>query len=151
MTASVFAPHGKPGYIGVNIVLDTNIIVAATRSQRGASFKLLSLVGKGHFNIALSVPLVVEYEDVLLRCPEIVTPSDTDKLLNYLCSVAHLQEIFYLWRPFLPDAKDDFVMELAVAAGCDYIVTHNLRDFAGIHKFGIQALSPAAYLQQLGV
>lgn len=135
----------------MNLVLDTNVIIAATRSKRGASFKLLSLVGKGHFDIALSVPLMAEYEDVLLRDPNIITPEKTAKLLNYLCSVAHLQDIFYLWRPVLPDPKDDLVLELAVAAQCDYIVTHNISDFRGTPKFGIQAVTPAAYLHVLGV
>lgn len=58
----------------MNIVLDTNVIIAAIRSRRGASFKLLSLVGRGYFDIALSVPLVAEYEDVLLRDPNIISP-----------------------------------------------------------------------------
>lgn len=49
------------------IVLDTNVIYSALRSRRGASFRLLSLLDSARFEINLSVPLVIEYEDVLLR------------------------------------------------------------------------------------
>jgi predicted nucleic acid-binding protein len=49
------------------IVLDTNVIIAAQRSRRGASAKLMTLVGTGRFEVHLSVPLVLEYEDVLRR------------------------------------------------------------------------------------
>ncbi len=49
------------------VVIDTNVVVAGLRSKLGAAFKLLALVGTGQFEIHLSVPLVFEYEDVLLR------------------------------------------------------------------------------------
>jgi hypothetical protein len=81
---------------------------------------LLSEVGQGAFEIALSVPLVLEYEDALLRAELTRLGRDAvDDVLDYFCKVAHLQQIFYLWRPFLPDPKDDMVLELAVAACCE--------------------------------
>jgi predicted nucleic acid-binding protein len=46
------------------VVLDTNIFIAALRSRREASFKLLSLIGTGKFDLYISVPLILEYEDV---------------------------------------------------------------------------------------
>jgi putative PIN family toxin of toxin-antitoxin system len=49
------------------VVLDTNVIIAAQRSNRGASAKLMSLIGTDRFEVHLSVPLVLEYEEVLLR------------------------------------------------------------------------------------
>jgi hypothetical protein len=63
--------------------------------------------------------------------------------------VAVRQEIFFLWRPFLKDPGDDLVLEAAVAADCDSIVTYNLRDFAGIDRFDLRALSPGAFLNEL--
>ncbi len=134
------------------IVLDTNVLVTAMRSRRGTAFKLLSRVGSNDFDIHLSVPLVMEYEEVLLRQLEqtVMTPTDVDNLLNYLCSVAYFHEIFYLWRPYLRDPDDEFILELAVTARCDYIITYNLRDFRGIEKFGVHAITPAELLAQLG-
>ena len=136
------------------IVLDTNVLVAGLRSRRGASFRLLSEIGKGRFEIALSVPLVLEYEDdALLRHSDVtrLNQADVDALLDYLCSVAHLQQIFYLWRPFLPDPKDDLLLELAVAARCQVVVTFNRRDFARVGQFGVSVVEPGSFLSGLGV
>jgi len=135
------------------VVIDTNVVVAGLRSKRGASFRLLSDVGKGRFEIALSVPLVLEYEDALLRHSDVtrLSRADVDAVLDYFCSVAHLQQIFYLWRPLLPDPKDDLVLELAVAARCHTIVTFNRRDFVGADKFGVSVVEPGPFLSGLGV
>lgn len=135
------------------VVLDTNVLVAALRSRRGASFLLLEKVGTDAFEIALSVPLVLEYEDVLVRHrPETgLGPRDIATVIDYLCSVAHRQDIFYLWRPFLRDPKDDMVLELAVAAECEGIVTFNARDLAEARQFGKWVLTPRDFLQRIGV
>lgn len=135
------------------VVVDTNVVVAGLRSKRGASFRLLSEIGKGRFEIALSVPLVLEYEDALLRHSDVtgMSRTDVDAVLNFLCSVAHLQQIFYLWRPLLPDPKDDLLLELAVAARCHAIITFNQRDFVGAAKFRVSIVEPGPFLSGLGV
>jgi predicted nucleic acid-binding protein len=135
------------------VALDTNVLVAGLRSRRGASFRLLSEVGRGKFEIALSVPLVLEYEDALLRHAPVtgLSPRDVDAILDYFCSVAHLQTIFFLWRPLLPDPKDDLVLELAVAAGCRTVVTYNVRDFRAGESLGIRARQPGPFLKAIGV
>jgi putative PIN family toxin of toxin-antitoxin system len=135
------------------IVVDTSVLVAGLRSRRGAAFRLLREVGKGRFEIALSVPLVLEYEDVLLRqaADMALSAADIDTLLDYFCRVAHLQRIFFLWRPLLPDPKDDLVLEVAVAAECQTVVTYNVRHFAGTERFGIQVLEPGPFLRSIGV
>jgi putative PIN family toxin of toxin-antitoxin system len=135
------------------IVVDTNVVVAGLRSRKGASHRLLSAIGTGRFEIALSVPLVLEYEDALHRQLAVtgLSRADVDAVLDYFCRVALQQDIFFLWRPYLPDPKDDMLLELAVAASCQAIVTHNLRDFAGVGRFGIDALPPAVFLARIGV
>ncbi|HEX8452891.1 MAG TPA: putative toxin-antitoxin system toxin component, PIN family [Longimicrobium sp.] len=134
------------------IVIDTNVLVAGLRSRNGVAFLLLSLVGTERCGINLSVPLVLEYEDVLLRREAGIplSASDIDAVLDFHCSVARTHEIFFLWRPYLRDPKDDMVLELAVKAGCPFIVTYNERDFAGCERFGIKALTPAAFLKKIG-
>jgi predicted nucleic acid-binding protein len=97
----------------------------------------------------MSVPLYVEYQDVLLRpgmVPATLTPEDILAFCRYLASISHLQEIYYLWRPRLGDAGDDMVFEVAVAAQARYIITHNVQDFAGATEFGVTALRPAEFL-----
>ena len=114
---------------------------------------LLSLVGSGHFGINLSVPLVLEYEEVLLRSESsIALPrSAIENVLDYHCSVARRHQIFFLWRPYLKDPRDDMVLELAVKAGCRFIVTYNLRDFAGCERFRVRTLRPVEFLRHIGV
>jgi predicted nucleic acid-binding protein len=100
--------------------------------------------------ICLSVSLYTEWQAVMSR-PENLPPGqnvdDSLAFLRYLASIAHLQEIHFLWRPFLKDAADDMVLELAFAASCQYIVTHNLRDFAGCETLGIEVISPTQFLK----
>jgi len=128
--------------------LDTNVFISALRSRNGASFRVLSLIGTGAFQISLSVPLVLEYESVAKQMSRVLglSDSDIDDVIDYVCRVAKHQDIYYLWRPFLRDPMDDMVLELAVASGSDFIVTHNVRDFAGIEQFGVQAITPQQFL-----
>ena len=136
----------------MKIVIDTNVLVAALRSRRGASFKLVSFLPNDKFSIFISVPLVLEYEDALMRLESsAITEQDIRDFVDFLCEIGHHQEIFFLWRPFLPDPSDDHVLEVAVAAGCDAIVTYNKRDFKGIERFGLRILDPRELLSEIGV
>ena len=134
------------------IVLDTNVLVAGLRSRRGASFRILSEVGGGKFDICVSVPLVLEYEEVLLRELDAlrVDRQVVHAVLDYFCSVGLPQDIFFLWRPVLRDPEDEMVLEVAVAGQCSFVVTHNVRDFKDITKFGIKTITPKGFLQHLG-
>ena len=134
------------------IVMDTNVLISALRSRRGPSFKMLGLIGKGNFEISLSVPLVLEYEAVAkrLRWSDKPAWSHVSNILDYLCAVAQRHQIFYLWRPFLKDPKDDMVLELAVTANCDFIVTYNKRDFQGAEHFGLRVVTPKEFLEEIG-
>ena len=137
---------GKP-----HVILDTNVLIAGLRSRRGASFALLELLAEDAFEISVSVPLVLEYEAVARRqARELgLTHADVDAVVDFVCAQAHHRKIFYLWRPFLRDANDDMVLEVAVEAQCPFIVTFNTRDFAGVEQFGIQTLTPGQFLARL--
>jgi predicted nucleic acid-binding protein len=94
----------------------------------------------------------MEWVSVLTRSENLPPGISREKTLGFLrrlLSLSHLQQIHYLWRPFLPDPDDDMVLELAFAADCKYIVTHNLADFRGSDKLGIAAVSPGDFLEQL--
>lgn len=134
------------------VVIDTNVLVAAIRSRGGSSFSVLSQVGNGAFELAVSVSLVLEYESVLLRhiSESALSERQIRDIIDFVCENAIWQEIFFLWRPYLRDADDDLILELAFAAGCDAIVTHNVRDFSGAEQLGIRVITPANFLREIG-
>jgi putative PIN family toxin of toxin-antitoxin system len=129
------------------VVLDTNVLVSALRSRRGASFALLERIGTDLFDIAISVPLVLEYEDAMLRHRGSLTVAQVGDVIDYICGVARHHRVFFLWRPLLRDPNDDMVAEVAVASGARAIVTHNERDFIGVEKFGVKIWSPKRLLE----
>lgn len=137
----------------LQIVIDTNVIVAGLRSNRGSAFQMLQLIGTGKFDINISVPLILEYHDVLLRQLAYLPLSedDVDSLIDYYCAVGRQREIFYLWRPTLRDPEDEMLLELAVKAQCDFLVTFNRRHFQGTEQFGITILTPNEFLKKIGV
>ena len=134
------------------VVIDTNVVVAAFRSKQGASFKLIQLVGKGKFEINLSVPLVLEYEQASKRSEWPGKPpwKYISDILDYLCLEGRQRDIHFLWRPREKDPKDDMVLEVAVAGTCDCIITFNKHDFTDAHLFGLELLTPQEFLRKTG-
>lgn len=135
------------------VVLDTNILVAASRSQSGASFALLQALRNGQFIALASVPLMLEYEAVLKR-PEQLAVSRrsvamTDAFLDALSLRIEPVHLHYLWRPQLRDPADEMVLETALNGRVDALVTLNVADFAAACRFRLPVLAAGAFLRQL--
>lgn len=133
----------------LRVIFDTNVLAAALRSKNGAAYQLVSLLLSAKFEIALSLPLYMEYRDVLLRPnvkPAGVSDADIADFIDEILSKSQTQNIYFLWRPWLKDEKDDMILELAIASQADYIVTFNLKDFRNIELFGIEAIAPKVFL-----
>ena len=115
------------------VTLDTNIIYQALKSASGASFFIFQQVRERKIQIALSVSLFEEYEDVLKREKSLkdfgLDIEDIDKFLRFIAYVGKPYTIYYLFRPNLKDENDNMVVELAVTSQSDYIVTSNIKDF----------------------
>jgi len=132
------------------VVLDTNVIVSALRSRRGASFAILSSIGREWVPL-ISVPLILEYEAVgkrqaeLLKIPE----ATVEAIIRACCFFGRETDIHFRLRPFLPDPGDEFLLELAVAGRASAIVTHNVRHFVGVERFGIQVMTPREFLKTI--
>ncbi|MBF0231017.1 MAG: putative toxin-antitoxin system toxin component, PIN family [Desulfamplus sp.] len=132
-------------------VLDTNILFAGLYSAQGASFQVLQAVKSKVVEPVLSVALLFEYEDVLKRNSEKlgITYEDIELLLDNICDLGSFYKIHYLWRPLLPDPKDDHVLELAVASQVKHITTFNAKDFKGSEQFDVNIITPKQLLEKI--
>lgn len=134
------------------VVIDTNVLVSALRSSRGASFRLLKILGDSRWRPNLTAGLALEYEAVLKRenQPFGMATADIDDLLDAFCAYSGLHHLYFQWRPVALDPDDDLVIEAAIASHSDFIVTFNKRDFTGSHRFGIECLNPKEFLILIG-
>ena len=138
----------------MNIVLDTNVFVAALISDRGASLEVVRRCLQRRYQPCFSLALFAEYRDLLgrdalyERC--LLDAGERDELFRALMAVSRMTEIYYLWRPNLSDEGDNHVMELAVAARAELIVTHNRSDFlrSELRFPEIRVLAPAEFLKE---
>ncbi len=133
----------------IQIVIDTNILVAAFRSTRGAANHLIKTLVDERFEIAISTPLLFEYEDVLKRpeMSEFISHQEVDDAIESLRVIAKEYEIFFLWRLLAVDPDDAFILELAVRSNAKYIVTYNPKDFASAVDFDITLITPRDFLE----
>lgn len=141
----------------MNIVIDTNVILSALFSKNGASYQLVRWLFETNKKVNIvSIPLVIEFEDVLLRPEHLtkyknLTKSDIRRFIDDICTISKHQTIYYLWRPYLSDPKDDMVLETAFNGSADYIITHNIKDFRNVeHTFSIQVITPKLFLKEIG-
>jgi len=131
------------------LVLDTNVLVAAFRSRRGASCELVQSIGSGARRLNISVPLALEYEEVLKRKDMFgvgITADVIDEFLDYVFRVSNLVPFVLRRRPILRDPDDEGILEVAIQCRA-MIVTHNIRDFMGAERFGIPVKTPAEFLK----
>ncbi|WP_020561162.1 putative toxin-antitoxin system toxin component, PIN family [Thiofilum flexile] len=138
----------------MKLVIDTNVLSSALYSKKGASYALIKwLFQQEQMLSVVSTPLVIEYQDVLTRPEQMarypqLSQLDIEGFIDDICHISWHQKIYYLWRPFLPDPKDDMILETAFNAGADYIITHNLRDFRQVRdNFNIQPIAPKDFWQ----
>jgi len=131
-----------------NIVIDTNVLLSALYSNKGASYKLLSIIDSNKFVVNISTTLIYEYEEILKQKSKLEFKY-IDSILNYICKIGKKNKIFYLWRPKLKDVDDDFLLELAVKSG-SIIVTLNGKDFKPAKQFNLKVMTPKEFLQYIG-
>ena len=134
-------------------MLDSDVVVAAIRSRSGASWQLVDRALNREFTLLLSVPLVLEYEAVLMREEHRrvhdLSAAEVGDVIDAMVKVADPVHISFLWRPLLPDANDDMVLETAVNGGADLLVTFNQKHFAAATGFRHQTLRPREALRRL--
>ena len=134
------------------LVIDTNVVLAALRSAKGASAVLMRQVAQGGVTPLLTVALVLEIESVLSRPEQIKATGLTLELVqgfvDELCALAEPVQIHFAWRPMLHDAADEMVLEAAVNGQADALVTFNLKDFLpAASGLGVEVIAPITALR----
>lgn len=138
----------------MRVVLDTDVVVAALRSDRGASRQLLIAALEGRIQALASVPLMLEYEAVLTRPEQLagtgLTASEVNVVLDALASIVEPLALHFIWKPRLKDPADEMVLDTAVNGGADHLATFNVRHLreAAI-SFGIQVRPPREILAKI--
>lgn len=135
------------------IVIDTNVLLSALFSNKGKSYELIDLLNikaeKNIFFNVISVPLALEFEEVILRPKnrkkyDYFNEEDLKLIISDIISISYRTKLYFLWRPFLRDSFDDKVLETAVNGRANAIITYNTKDFDGVKKyFNIDILTPA--------
>ena len=134
------------------LVIDTNVVLAALRSAKGASAVLMRHVAQQCVTQLLTVALVLEIESVLCRPEQLAATGLTLELVqgfvDELCALAEPVQIHFAWRPMLHDAADEMVLEAAVNGRADALVTFNLKDFLpAASGLGVEVIAPITALR----
>ena len=135
-------------------MVDTNVLVSAILSPDGAAREVLRRCLIGSARPLVGNALFLEYEDVLAReelfTAASITSNDRAALLDAFLSICEWVNISFLWRPNLPDESDNHLIELAIAANAESIITGNTRDFAaGELVFdSIRIVTPGNWLKE---
>lgn len=135
-------------------MIDTSVFVAALMSADGGARAVLQLCLQGELRPVMGHKLFLEFVELFER-PKLfslspTTESDRRELFEGFVAKCRWVEVHFLWRPNLQDEGDNHMLELAVAAGAEAVVTHNLTDFRGELKFpGISILTPSRFLESM--
>ena len=140
--------------VSVKVVLDTDVVVAATRNPRGASAAILRAARQGRATLLASVPLALEYEAVASRAEHRLAAGLTEPEVNiFLTAVVAMAEpvmTHFLWRPQLRDPCDEMVLEAAINGGANALVTFNVRDFGTVPaQFGVEIPLPREAIRRI--
>lgn len=138
----------------MRVVLDTAAMVAAIRSNFGASNRLLAAGLERRLTMLVSTPLLLEYEAVMTRPEHLaasgLTVEEVGIVLDAVAATAEPVRLAFLWRPAVRDPNDDMVLETATNSQADAIVTFNRRDFEPVaQRFGVALWSPGEALRRL--
>ena len=141
-------------HIDMKVVIDTSVWISALITKESSARDVLRLVLEDKVYPQMSEALFYEYEDVMKRKKiQSLTPltlEEQNTLFYAYLSSAKWNEIYYMWRPNLKDENDNFVVELAVASGAEYIITYNIKDFKNAELvFKHKVITPEQFIKDL--
>ncbi len=133
------------------VTLDTNVILAALLSQNGSSHLILNLIIEGKLNIALSTPIVLEYDDVLRRKEILeklnISSGQVEDVIDLLVLLSDKYSIYFRLRPNLLDENDNLFVECAFTSNSHYLITSNIKDFkrGELKSYPFQVITPGDF------
>ena len=138
----------------LRLTIDTNVLASAFRSRSGASFALIGLARRQRVRMLATPPLFLEYEAVLKRPEQLavsgLSPAEVDTALDALAALIEPIEAHLSWRPQLDDPDDEMVLEAAVTAAPNALVTYNVAHFrTAAPRFGVRLARPVDILHEV--
>jgi putative PIN family toxin of toxin-antitoxin system len=136
-------------------VIDTNVFVGALQRGDGVNRKILELCFLDMLQPLMGDALYLEYESLLGRDHLFensrFSPGERQAFFDDFCSVCKWVNIYYRWRPNLPDEGDNHVLELAIAGNAKSLMTWNKKDYrrSDLLLPDITILTPVEYLQSM--
>jgi putative PIN family toxin of toxin-antitoxin system len=117
----------------MRITLDTNVLYQALRDSAGASHYIVQLLRERNLDLALSIPVFLEYRAVLTRPKTLIDirwkEEEIEAFLRFIAYIGKPITIHYLMRPNLTDEDDNMFVDLAFASNSRFLITSNLADF----------------------
>lgn len=135
------------------VTLDTNVVYQAMRSNAGASYYIFNLIREREINIALSIPVFTEYQEVLLRNGSLsdlgLSKKDIVSVLRFIAYIGIPFNTYYLFRPNLKDEDDNIFIELAVSSNSQFLITNNVKDFNNSELIfdDLEIVTPADFIK----
>ncbi len=109
----------------MSVVLDTNVLISAVLSAKGAPATLVRAARDGNLDVVASPHLLAELQHVLQRDQfrRFLSLAEVDELIEDLGRILRIEVDPEPDVPVLRDPKDDYLLFLARAVGADYIVS----------------------------
>lgn len=134
----------------LRVVIDTNHIISAILSSRGASAKLIDGMTRedDYFQLLLSQPIWSEYRAVADWLIPASKQPEKDRILEILrLQAAWIQPASRLQA--CSDISDNRFLECAVDGKADYLVTKNIRHFPPQEYAGVKIVRIRKFLEVL--
>lgn len=132
----------------MKVVVDTNILVSGLLKPLGASGQIVRWIADGRLIPCYDERTLAEYQDVLRR-PKFDFPAADVRDLLAQIQAGGEAAISQPLAERLPDPDDEMFLEVAQAAGCEYLITGNGRHFPDGIYGTTKIIAPAAFVSNV--
>jgi len=130
----------------MRVVVDTNVLVSGLLTPHGPSGSIVRMISAGELSLCYDARVLAEYRDVLMRPRFSFRRGEVEDLCDSI--EAHGELVAAGPLPSgLPDPDDEQFLEVALAAGVEFLVTGNLRHFPPSATGTVQVIPPAEFLR----